>query len=84
MEMGMGIMPWRKDRLVLGVVGRVGVEFIHMTRGGVLGLVGMFVVLGVVQAALFVPVLVCAAKVPEMCLRVGDMVMGRRFLFVSR
>jgi len=77
-------MPWRKDRFVLRVVSRVGVQFINSVTQGVVRRVRVFVVLGMVQPVLFVPVLVLAGRTAEMGLRVGNMTVRCRILCVSR
>ena len=77
-------MPWRQRRFMLGGVGRLGIELFYGVAQGMFGLVGMFMVLGVVKYVLILAIPVHAPLDPEMRCRMGDVAVRVWFRLVSR
>lgn len=79
-----GIMARRKCGLVLCDVGRVGVQFIDLTPGRVMGIVRMAVVFGMVQPGLLMAILVLTGRIADVGSDMCFVGVGCRGLFVSR
>jgi hypothetical protein len=80
----MRIVAGRKYGLVLCDMGRVRVQFIDLMPGRVVGIVGMAVVFGMVQAGLLVAILVLAGKTADVGSAVRFVGVRCRGLLVSR